>query len=74
MPLRELCIRQDQWLRECGFESEYVTTKAGLAKALETKTHIFISPEVLSSSIKSSVDVSSITHVVVDESHCVVKW
>ena len=68
-------------LTDCGFRALYVTSEAECKEALSdgTITHVFLSPETLVSSFSDQLaevtgDSSGISHVFIDESHCVTQW
>ena len=81
MPLESLMRQQVVRLNTCGqpFNAVQVRSSSDATSAISdiTITHIFISPEHLAADLlpvlKSGAP-HSISHLFVDESHCVTEW
>lgn len=77
MPLQSLIVQQNNVLVQHGFKSVICSTKDECYTALNNDTtHIFMSPESLANSMMK-LDLTTcmkISHVFIDESHCVVNW
>lgn len=85
MPLSQLIAHQVTKLTSLSFKACEVTDHAEVLKALsDDTTHMFTSPEVfctsfmdvMSEHVRSSSACSSaaVSHVFIDETHCVTQW
>ena len=81
MPLVSLAKQQVARLQKAGMSAIYIGERGLLPSAIKQRhSHIFLSPEMVQHQLidlllKQSMDERKrFTHIVVDESHCVVKW
>lgn len=73
MPLEALMVVQSERLKLAGYAVTHCNKKGMLRDGLQRSTHVFISPELLIPEL-GVADFGRVSHVFVDESHCVVKW
>ena len=78
MPLQALIQQQLSKLRSAGYNVCEVSNNANAASAVKDDvTHLFMTPEAMADYFiptAKSLTLSTISHVFVDESHCVAKW
>ena len=76
MPLVALMKSSCRRMQDFGLKGAvYVKTLSDLEKALDesTTTHIFLSPETLTEAV-DICQFPKVSHLFVDETHCVVNW
>ena len=82
MPLVALAQQQQKVMCDAGIKAVYAAERQHLLPALTdaATTHVLLSPELLQHSLVDTIQQvpastrKTITHIMVDESHCVVKW
>ena len=80
MPLVALMQQQREKLLAAGYEAVIIHSYSDAETSLyDATTHIFVTPETLCDVYMKAVrnnakQTSEISHLIVDESHCVTKW
>ena len=75
MPLVALISQQVESLKSAGYSAIQISGETDIDQLKSTSyTHIFITPEMLNTHLEQIIDDTTVSHVFVDESHCVSNW
>ena len=75
MPLVALISQQVESLKSAGYSAIQISDETDIDQLKSTSyTLIFITPEMLNTHIAQIIDDTTVSHVFVDEIHCVSNW